>query len=250
MKLKLTIAYDGHPYSGWQKQTNGKTVQELIELALSAVAKKSITLHGSGRTDAGVHANGQVAHFEAPDSLTMNPFNWVPALNSKLPNSIRILHCEEAHSEFHARFDATQKCYSYAISLEPILHPHHANRYWHLPRQLDPASLEEALQHYVGSHSFHNFCALRGNETEDTDYTRTISQASLQKTDIGYLITYRGSGFLYKMVRLLTGEAVQVAQGRLRLDDHLSLLSEPRPTHLCPFCAPADGLTLESVDYP
>ena len=249
MLLKLTIAYDGRPYSGWQKQPNGTTIQALIEQALTEIAKAPITLHGSGRTDAGVHANGQVAHFESPDTVTMNPFNWVPALNRKLPESIRILTCEEADSGFHARFSATEKCYTYAISLEPILHPHHAGLYWHLPRQLDPDSLAEALSHYQGTHSFHNFCALRGNETEDSDFSRTIFEASFKKTDAGYLITYRGSGFLYKMIRLLTGEAIQVAQGRLRLDDHLSLLTEDRPSHLRPFCAPADGLILESVSY-
>jgi len=248
MLLKLTIAYDGTRFGGWQIQPNADTIQERIEGALGEVAKEKIRLHGSGRTDAGVHALGQVAHFDAPDHLTMNPFNWVPALNTKLPPEIRIMECEEAPDHFHARFSARLKTYTYRLCLSPILPPFLAKRAWHLPRQLNPVDLEEALSFYQGTHDFRAFAANRGNETEETDYVREIARADFEQINEGYLITFTGNGFLYKMVRLLTGGAVQAAQGYLRQDDLHKLVNLPSGKK-SPLCAPPDGLTLLSVDY-
>lgn len=253
MRLKLTIAYDGRPYSGWQSQPNSLTVQDIIQAAIAEISK-SDTPHpitGSGRTDTGVHADAQVAHFDTPENVDMNPYNWVPALNTKLPPSIRIMDCEEVSADFHARFSAKQKTYVYELCLAPVLHPHLHGRAWHLPRQLDPASLEIALRHYLGDHCFKAFAANRGNETEATEYTRTITTSKLETIKDGYRITFTGDGFMYKMVRLLTGAAVQCSQGRLRLDDHLALLDQPEdlPHGKAPYCAPAAGLTLAQVDY-
>jgi len=159
MRLKLTIAYDGRPYSGWQSQPNGVTVQDAIMEALEKVAKVPVSLQGSGRTDTGVHADAQVAHFDTPDGVDMNPYNWVPALNTKLPATIRIMDCEEVSEDFHARFSAKEKTYCYDLCLAPVLHPLMQGRAWHLPRQLDPISLEQALSHYVGEHCFKAFAA-------------------------------------------------------------------------------------------
>lgn len=248
MHLKLTIAYDGAPFAGWQIQPNSDTIQARIELALAEVAKRPLRLHGSGRTDTGVHALGQVAHFDAPDHLTMNPFNWVPALNTKLPPEIRILSCEEAPEDFHARFSAVSKTYTYRLCLSPVLPPFLAHRAWHLPRQLNPVDLEEALEAYCGTHDFRSFAANRGNETEDTNYTRTISRSDFEQIEDGYLLSFTGTGFLYKMVRLLTGAAVQTAQGYLQQADLRDLLKFPGEKK-SPLCAPADGLTLQSVCY-
>lgn len=250
-KLKLTIAYDGRNFSGWQSQPNGNTVQDTLLVALAQIAKKPVTIHGSGRTDAGVHADGQVAHFEPPAEIDMNPYNWVPALNTKLPPSIRILDCVEMPDDFHARFSAKEKTYLYDLCLAPILHPHMHGRAWHLPRQLDPISLGQALEHYLGEHCFRAFAANRGNETAETEYTRVITGSEFHTHRDGYRITFTGNGFMYKMVRLLTGAAVQAAQGRLRLDDHLALLDQPEdlPFGKSPFCAPPDGLTLLDVKY-
>ncbi len=248
MRLKLTIAYDGSPFGGWQIQSNADTIQGRIETALAEIAKEPVRLHGSGRTDAGVHALGQIAHFEAPDRLTMNPFNWVPALNTKLPPGIRILECEEVPDDFHARFSALSKTYIYHLCLSPVLSPFLARRAWHLPRQLNPEDLDKALSFYRGSHDFRAFAAKRGNETEDTDYVRKITRADFEQSPDGYLITYTGNGFLYKMVRLLTGAAVQTAQGYLRQDDLYDLVHNPDGKK-SPLCAPADGLTLKVVAY-
>lgn len=252
MRLKLTIAYDGAGLAGWQSQPGGNTVQDLVEAAIAETAKQPARLHGSGRTDAGVHALGQVAHFDAPEGLAMNPFNWVPALNTKLPPSIRVLACEEVAADFHARHSATGKTYRYDLSTEPVLSPFRFGRAWHLPRQLDPFTLREVLALYEGRHDFEAFGARRGNETEETSHVRTITRVELAESDFGWRLRYSGEGFLYKMVRLMTGAAIQAAQGRLRVEEIGALLDQPPglPRGRCSHCAPADGLYLESVDYP
>lgn len=250
-RLKLTLAYDGRPYGGWQSQPNADTIQDRLEAAIAAVAKETVRIHGSGRTDTGVHALAQVAHFDCPPAIGMNPYNWVPALNTKLPGTIRVMDCEEVAHDFHARFAATAKTYTYDLCLAPVLPPLRAGLAWHLPRQLDAASLAEALANFPGTHDFRAFAANRGNETEATDYLRTITAATLAPSPEGYRITFTGNGFLYKMVRLLTGAAVQVAQGRLPIEDLAALLDQPAdlPRGKSPYCAPADGLTLANVSY-
>lgn len=251
MRLKLTIAYDGRPFLGWQSQTGGNTVQDILNGALESVAKQPLRLQGSGRTDTGVHALGQVAHFDAPDGSNMNPYNWVPALNTKLPATIRVMACEEVSPDFHARFSATGKTYRYDICTDPVLPPLKAGLAWHLPRLLDADALSRALSLFVGKHDFHAFAAYRGNEMEDTDYVRRILSADLETLPDGYRMVFTGDGFLYKMVRMLTGTAVKAAQGRLRQDDLAALLDQPPglPFGKAPLCAPADGLFLESVRY-
>ncbi|MEN9975621.1 MAG: tRNA pseudouridine(38-40) synthase TruA, partial [Verrucomicrobiota bacterium] len=118
MRLKLTLAYDGRPYHGWQAQACGHTVQDFIQRALLEVAKQPIRIHGSGRTDTGVHALRQIAHFDAPPGISMQPCHWVPALNCKLPPTIRIMACDEVPTDFHSRFWATGKIYHYNLCTE------------------------------------------------------------------------------------------------------------------------------------
>jgi tRNA pseudouridine38-40 synthase len=251
VRLKLTIAYEGTGLAGWQSQNGGNTVQDLLEAAIAGTAKQPARIHGSGRTDAGVHALAQVAHFDAPEGLTMNPFNWVPALNTKLPGSIRVLACEEVADDFHARYSATGKTYRYDLSTEPVLSPFRSGRAWHLPRQLDPFTLRETMALFEGRHDFEAFGARRGYETEETSFVRTVTRVELEEIGWGWRLRYRGEGFLYKMVRLMTGAAVQAAQGRLRVDQVAALLDQPAglPLGKCSFCAPPDGLFLESVEY-
>ncbi len=251
MRLKLTIAYDGRPFRGWQSQAGGGTVQDILHEALEEVAKQPLRLQGSGRTDTGVHALGQIAHFDAPPDISMNPFNWVPALNCKLPATIRIMACEEVPADFHSRFSATGKIYHYDLCTDPVLPPLKAGLAWHLPRLLDATLLGQALALFHGRHDFHAFAAYRGNETGDDDWFRTIHRADVTTLDDGYRIVFAGDGFLYKMVRLLTGAAVHAAQGRMRLDDLAAMLDQPPglPLGKSPLCAPADGLYLREVLY-
>jgi tRNA pseudouridine38-40 synthase len=251
MRLKLTIAYDGRPFLGWQSQVGGNTVQDHLLRALEETAKEPIRLQGAGRTDTGVHAYGQVAHFDAPEGSNMNPYNWVPALNTKLPTSIRVMACEEVASDFHSRFSAVGKRYHYDVCTDPVLPPLKAGLAWHLPRLLDAAVLEQALALYEEKHDFHAFAAYRGNEDDGTDYVREVFSAKLTTLSDGYRMTFHGDGFLYKMVRMLVGSAIKVAQGRLRLDELAQYLDQPEglPFGKAPVCAPADGLYLVEVTY-
>lgn len=251
MRLKLTIAYDGAGLNGWQSQPEGNTIQDLVEKAILEIAKQPARIHGSGRTDAGVHALAQVLHFDVPEGISMNPFNWVPALNTKLPAAVRVMACEEVSADFHARYSATGKTYRYDLATEPVLSPFRANRAWHLPRQLDPHTLREVLALFEGRHDFEAFGARRGYETEETSFVRKVTRVELEEIGWGWRLRYRGEGFLYKMVRLMTGAAVQAAQGRLRVDQVAALLDQPAglPFGKSPFCAPPDGLFLESVEY-
>lgn len=249
MRLKLTIAYDGRPYNGWQSQACGNTVQDIIQTALEEVAKQPLRIHGAGRTDTGVHALAQIAHFDPPAEISMNPFNWVPAINCKLPATIRIIACEEVPADFHSRFSAVGKIYHFDLCTSPILPPLKAGIAWHLPRQLDADVLQQALSLYTGRHDFHAFAAYRGNETPDIDWCRTIHSVEMITLEDGYRITYTGDGFLYKMIRLLTGGAVHAAQGRIRMDDFADLLDQSPglPNGKSPLCAPPDGLFLQRV---
>jgi len=252
MRLKLTIAYDGRPYSGWQSQPGGNTVQDHVHKALGEIAKQPVSVHGSGRTDTGVHALGQVAHFDAPLPTTMGPSNWLRALNTKLPAAIRIMACDEVPADFHARFSALGKIYHYDICTDPVLPPHKAGLAWHLPRPLDADLLATALSRMCGEHDFHAFAAYRGNETAAMDYYRTLRTADLEALTDGWRITFAGDGFLYKMVRLLTGAAVKAAHGKLPPAALAALLDQgPELPHgKSPHCAPADGLYLQQVLYP
>lgn len=251
VRLKLTLAYDGRPFDGWQSQPGGNTVQDLLEKAASEVAKTPLRVHGSGRTDAGVHALAQIAHFDAPEGLTMRPENWLAALNTKLPRTIRVMEAVEAAPDFHARFSATEKTYHYDLSISPVLSPFLHGLAWHLPRGLDRELLEGSIAAYLGQHDFEAFCAKRGNETEDTDHRRTLTRASVEETDDSLRLTFTADGFLYKMVRLLVGTAVHVAQGRMTLADLNALIDQPAglPRGRSSHCAPADGLYLEAVNY-
>jgi len=252
MRLKLTIAYDGRPYNGWQSQPCSNTVQDHLHAALHQIAKHPLPIQGSGRTDTGVHALGQIAHFDAPAQSAMQPSNWIAAFNSHLPITIRIMACEEVVPDFHARFSALGKIYHYDICTEPVMPPHKAGLAWHVPRLGDAGCLTEALSRLLGRHDFHAFAAYRGNETAEMDYHRTLHAADLETLIDGCRITYFGDGFLYKMVRLLTGAAVRVAQGKLDLDTFSALLDQVPglPHGKSPYCAPAAGLYLQQVLYP
>jgi tRNA pseudouridine38-40 synthase len=248
-RLRLVVAYDGRSYGGWQSQPNADTVQDRIEAAIEKVAKRPIRIHGAGRTDAGVHALGQVAHFDPPPEFRMTPENWRAALNTKLPSTIRIMEAEAVSSDFHARFSATGKHYRYRICTLQVLPPFDAGLAWHLPGALDTGLLESALRRFEGRHDFRAFAASRGNETPETDFHRTIHEIRIERDESGLSIHFRGDGFLYKMIRMLVGTAVAVAQSRIPHGEIERLLASPAPRERTRHCAPAGGLTLMKVEY-
>lgn len=242
-RLKLTIAYDGAAFLGWQSQTGGNTVQDHLEKAFAKICGRRIVVHGSGRTDAGVHALAQCAHVEVGHAR-FELKDWVRALNANLPRAIRVLRCSRAASKFHARFSATGKIYTYRIWNEAIHSPFEIGRSWHLPGALDLESMRESAKELIGTHDFASFAANRGKPNEDT--IRTIRKIGVSRKGALVTLTFEGDGFLYKMVRLLTGSLVRCAQHRVEPNWISDLLARKTKTS---FAAPAEGLYLARVLY-
>jgi len=244
-RLKLIVAYEGTPFRGWQSQRGGGAVQDVIEAALLDTTGQPIRLHGAGRTDAGVHALAQIAHCDVPRS-GIPPAKWRDALNARLPPTLRILRSSPARPKFHARFDARGKIYRYRIWTSDVLPPLEHLRAWHLHGPFDFAALKRAAALLTGRHDFASFAANRGTGPVDT--VRTIRSIRILRR--GPLLSFRfeGDGFLYKMVRLLTGSILRVAQGKNDLAWMERLLAEPgqsKSSH----AAPAHGLYLDRVLY-
>lgn len=246
-RLRLLIAYDGAPFAGWQSQAKGNTVQDRLEDAfVSLCGGQRVAVHGSGRTDAGVHARGQCAHADVPDSgRTLE--RWTLAINAHLPPEIRVLRVSHAARNFHARFDARGKIYEYRIWNSAVIDPFERGRAWHLPGPLDLELLRAAIRLFEGRHDFAAFAANRGTPPETT--VRTIRQ--VRQSSRGALTTLRftGDGFLYRMVRLMVGAAVRCAQGRAALDSIAQRLTDGPAARKNTFCAPAEGLFLMRVLY-
>jgi len=244
MRLKLTIAYDGGSFAGWQSQNHRGAVQDVLEAALARIAGAPIRMHGAGRTDAGVHALGQCAHADVPEGR-LAPADWQRALNAHLPPAVRVMRAQRAAADFHARFSARGKIYRYTMRLSPVLPPLEAGRVWHVARALDLAALREAAAFFAGRHDFSAFAANRGTEVADT--VRTIRRAEVRQAGSLVTVTFEGDGFLYKMVRMMIGAAVKTAAGQEPLEGLRSRLATgaPKWTHV----APAAGLCLVRVLY-
>lgn len=243
MRLKLTIAYDGGPFLGWQSQTCGNTIQDHLEAAFQKICNRRIIVHGAGRTDAGVHASAQCAHADA-EHPRFSAHDWIPALNANLPPEIRVLQCTRVAAGFHARFSATGKIYTYRIWNDPILSPFEIGRAWHLPGRIDIAPLKTCATLLAGTHDFAAFAANRGKPVEDT--VRTVHKITVAQKGPLITLAFHGNGFLYKMVRLMTGTMIRCAQGRANGQWMQDLLEGKTKTS---FAAPACGLYLTRVIY-
>ncbi len=252
-RLLLTVAYDGRPFEGWQSQVGGNTVQDVLLETLRTVSPDIKTVQGSGRTDAGVHALAQTAHFDASPGVALTCPQWIRALNARLPKTIRIFSCREVAPDFHARFSARTKTYRYRLHLGEVLPPLESGLAWHLPRGLDHERLRKALDLYAGQHNFRAFAANRGNEkasAEPPNTVRTLSRPVLSAPEEQILtLEFTGDGFLYKMVRFLVGTAVRCAQSKLEVAEVERLLHQPVAGEKAPYCAPPDGLYLVNVNY-
>lgn len=247
IKLRLTIAYDGTDYAGWQLQTSGTGVQELIERAWSEMIPGQHRLHSSSRTDAGVHAEGMVAHIEFPKErfrLTMR--NVVLGLNAKLPPDIRIVAAARAPKHFHARFDASGKQYRYQVWNHCAMNPLLRRYAWQVPRSLSLPVMREAAGKLVGTHDFRSFAATHSYEILDT--VRTLRRVDIRRS--GPLLTFliEGDGFLYKMCRGIVGTLVQVGLGRFT-PLQVSEMLAAKDRRMAGMSAPACGLVLYKVFY-
>ncbi len=242
-RLKLIVSYDGTPFAGWQSQRHGRTIQDEIEKALARICGRHVGVIGAGRTDTGVHALAQCAQADVPNKK-FAAARWVTALNGVLPPTIRLLRGRFVPESFHARFSARGKVYRYRIINGPVLPPLEINRAWHVRSALDCALLNQAALLFAGEHDFASFAANRRRPELDT--VRTIKGAQIRKRGDLIVIEFVGSGFLYKMVRLMVGAAVECALGKLPLEAIAEWL---RHRHRARLAAPAAGLYLMRVLY-
>ena len=258
-RMKLVLAYDGRHHSGWQHVGDGRSVQEQLEAAIARVLKSDALtrVHASGRTDAGVHALAQVAHFDVPGDWRMDGASWVRALNPLLPPSIRVLETEDAPPGFHARRSSTGKHYRYRLFNGPILPPLDHGVVWHWPWPLDTRAMIEAAPVFLGEHDFSAFAAFRHDGTDAAPESgrniRHVWRFDV-KADGPYLtMDIEGKGFLYKMVRLMVGALIHVGRGSLDTGG-LRALFEARFDKTgrlikSPLCAGAEGLSMVEVFY-
>ncbi|MFM8364051.1 MAG: tRNA pseudouridine(38-40) synthase TruA [Verrucomicrobiota bacterium] len=245
MRILLEIAYHGADFNGWQSQSDGNTIQDHLEKAFAALGFPETRLHGAGRTDAGVHASGQCAHVDVDDGrFTTN--TWRDALNAHLPQTIRVMNVRETSADFHARFSATGKIYTYALWNAPASHPLLADRAWHVPWTLDFTAIRDACELFTGTHDFAAFSARRSQEPEST--IRTIHRIEPIFEGSKIELRFEGEGFLYKMVRTLAAAVVRHASGRCGLEELQARLCNGSPAFS--HSAPAAGLCLEKVLYP
>jgi tRNA pseudouridine38-40 synthase len=246
--LKITLAYDGSDYSGWQLQPDRETIQGTLATAIQRVTGSNVLPRGSGRTDAGVHALAQVA--SCPLNSGVPTENLQRALNHVLPTAIRVLEAVEVPPEFHARKSARAKTYCYRIYRGEICPPFLARYVYHFPYPLDADAMHDAAAVILGEHDFTSFAAVdpeRGHEDEVLN-VRTIDLSQWHRDGKELVYTVRGSGFLHHMVRNLVGTFVLVGKGRLDRQ-HLKRILEARNRSLAGPTAPASGLYLVSVEY-
>ena len=243
-RLKLTLAYDGSGFAGWQSQLHRNTIQDALEHAIARISGTPVRVHGAGRTDAGVHALAQCAHVDLPDRQ-LAASRWIKALNGTLPPTIRVLRCRYVATDFHARYSAKGKMYRYRICAAPIMPPFELNRAWHIAAPLDLDLLKSAAQQFVGRHDFAAFAANRGKK-EST--IRNILSVGVRGRGSKITIDVMGDGFLYKMVRLMVGAMAEVATGKMSGSQIAKNLGSGRPQGPR-FSAPAEGLYLMKVWY-
>ena len=244
-RIRLTVAYVGTRYQGWQIQARGETIQGVLEEKLTRICEEPIRVHGSGRTDSGVHALGQVAHFDAPDTKAHIP--WRKALNSMLPGDISIIEAREADPDFHARFSVRSKRYAYTLWTEPgYTLPQRAPFVWSV-RNLNLAAMDEAATMLAGTHDFAAF-QNAGTEVKGTVRTLEPIVRSAGQHPCELVYRFQADGFLKQMVRNLMGLLVEVGRGGMSPDGALAVL-QSRDRRLAPATAPPQGLTLEEVMY-
>lgn len=242
--IKLTIEYDGKNFAGWQTQPNKESVQGEIEKAISAITGEAIEVIGSGRTDAGVHALGQVANFHTNSNIPIDKMPY--AINSKLKNSIVIKKAEEVEERFHARYNCSGKTYLYIINNNEF--PSALNRYreFHMPFKLNLECMKEAIKYFEGTHDFKGFMASGGNKRKTT--VRTLTKCELNCTDGIINIELSGDGFLYNMVRIICGTIVDIGLGKIQPKEIPDILKSGDRTRAGK-TLPPHGLYLKEVRY-
>lgn len=243
MRILLTLEYDGTGYAGWQRQENALAVQQVVEEAVSALVKRKTVLFGASRTDAGVHALGQRAHFDTDSRIP--PEKYAYALNTMLPRDIRVRESRAVADDFHARFSATGKRYRYQIYSAPHAGALNRNTHAHVIYPLDAAKMRAELPALLGRHDFAAFAA-SGSVVRDT--VRTITSAELCGDGPEYALFIEGNGFLYNMVRIIAGTLIGIGTGKVEPGAFARAIASQNRLDLG-VTAPAHGLTLMEVYY-
>ncbi|KRA42228.1 tRNA pseudouridine(38-40) synthase TruA [Devosia sp. Root635] len=243
-RYKLTIEYDGTPFSGWQRQPERPSVQQALEEAIYAMSGEAVTTQAAGRTDAGVHALGQVAHFEL--SKTWDPFRIREALNYHLrPDPVAIIEAEAVSDSFEARFSATARHYEYRIlnrRAPPVIERNHV---WHIPKNLDAEAMDHAAGLILGTHDFTTF---RSSECQANSPLRTLDKFSARRELDHIVISASARSFLHHQVRSMVGSLRMVGEGKWSPADFRAAL-DARDRRRCGAMAPSSGLYLTRVDY-
>lgn len=245
-RYKAIIAYDGTHFNGFQKQPNGRTVQEEMEKTLKKMANgKEITVFGSGRTDAGVHAMGQVIHFDYPEERPLERMRF--ALDTQSPEDIAVKAVEIVSDDFHARYLVKEKTYQFRVDIGKPRSPFRRHYASYFPYPLDLSKIQRALPDLIGTHDFTSFCA-SGSSIEDK--VRTIYEAKMEVNEAGdeLLFIFRGNGFLYKMIRILVGTLLKIGNGRLSEDSIPEIIAKKDRNAAGPTAHP-EGLYLYEVVY-
>lgn len=245
MKYKVVIAYDGTAYSGWQYQDNAVGIQQVVEEVLAYLEGAPVRIFGSSRTDAGVHAKGFVGHFELTKPIP--PKNLVRAMNSRLPEAVRILKASYAKPDFDARLSAKGKEYRYQLYQDDILPPHLVPYWTFCHRPLDLKAMQKAAKHFVGKHDFLSFAANPNRELDST--VRRIFSFEVKKAGHRYTFIVKGDGFLYKQVRSMVGFLIAVGKGNEKPEAVRELLRDHPARTARVETAPSRGLFLWKVFY-
>jgi tRNA pseudouridine38-40 synthase len=243
VNIKLTVEYDGTRYCGWQSQANGESIQSVLERAISTFLRNPTRISGSGRTDAGVHALGQVANFFADKEI--DPYRIRRALNALTPNDITIKTVEIVPDSFDARRDGRSRIYEYHILNRPTRSPFYLNRAWHLHEPLDIQAIREAIPCLIGEHDFSSF---RSADCDAAHPTRTVYRSLLEQRGELLVYTIEATAFLRHMVRNIVGTLLEVGNG-LRTAQSFAELLEARDRNKAGQTAPACGLYLMEVKY-
>ena len=246
--LKLTLAYEGSSFRGWAVQPDVPSVQGALIETLRAVTQEDVRVYGAGRTDAGVHALGQVANFKTRSTIPTE--NFQKALNALLPASVRVLNVEEVSPNFHARWHAIGKTYRYRILRAPVCPPFETRRVYHYPFPLDEQAMMAAAPDFEGSHDFSSF-ATWDPENADENRVRAVNSSQLVRDDERDELVYtvQGRAFLRYMVRKMVGTLIAIGNGNIRSDGIPAIL-EARDRSLAGPTAPPEGLYMVEVRYP
>lgn len=242
--IKLLIAYDGSRYNGWQKQQNTEnTIQGKLETLLSKMTGETVEIHGSGRTDAGVHAKGQVANFHTDTKMTTEEIKEY--MNEYLPMDIAVLEVRDAAERFHSRLNVKRKTYCYHIWNSSVPNVFARKYSYQVPEALDIEAMEKAASYLLGTHDFKSFCARKKMKKSTV---RMLESIQFKKEGAMLQITYKGNGFLYNMVRILTGTLIEVGKGE-RQPEEMKEILESQKRENAGFTAPPQGLFMEQVEY-